>query len=111
MQRSHLRWRSWSVGYALAALKSVLKMSLCCKWYLGLASFWANNGVADRKLDYQIWCGPAIGAFNDFVKQSYLDPAVSGQFPCVVQVNLQILRGASYYRRLNAIKKDGDSVR
>nr|A0A1B3PEI9.1 RecName: Full=Polyunsaturated fatty acid synthase subunit C; Short=PUFAs-C [Thraustochytrium sp. ATCC 26185]AOG21006.1 polyunsaturated fatty acid synthase subunit C [Thraustochytrium sp. ATCC 26185] len=83
-----------------------LKMSLCFRWYLGLASFWANAGIADRVMDYQVWCGPAIGAFNDFIKGTYLDPEVSGEYPCVVQVNLQILRGACYLRRLNALRND-----
>nr|ANI86013.1 polyketide synthase subunit C [Aurantiochytrium sp. qe-4] len=83
-----------------------LKMSLCFRWYLGLASRWANTGEAGRVMDYQVWCGPAIGAFNDFIKGSYLDPAVSGEYPDVVQINLQILRGACYLRRLNAIRND-----
>ena len=29
--------------------------------YLGQASRWANEGVADRRLDFQVWCGPAHG--------------------------------------------------
>nr|APQ31262.1 polyunsaturated fatty acid synthase 3 [Schizochytrium sp. ATCC PTA-9695] len=81
-----------------------LKMSLCFRWYLGLSSFWANNGIADRTMDYQIWCGPAIGAFNDFIADSYLDVAVSGEFPDVVQINLQILSGAAYLQRLLSVK-------
>ncbi|GBG32344.1 Hypothetical Protein FCC1311_085692 [Hondaea fermentalgiana] len=83
-----------------------LKMSLCFRWYLGLASRWANMGAPDRVMDYQVWCGPAIGAFNDFIKGTYLDPAVSNEYPCVVQINLQILRGACYLRRLNALRND-----
>jgi len=83
-----------------------LKMSLCFRWYLGLASFWANNGVEDRVMDYQVWCGPAIGSFNDFVKGTYLDANTSGEYPCVNQINLHILRGAGYLRRLHAIKND-----
>jgi len=84
-----------------------LKMSLCFRWYLGLSSFWANNGIEDRVMDYQVWCGPAIGAFNDFVKGTYLDvahPSSNGQFPCVVQANMQILTGACYLDRVNQVK-------
>jgi len=84
-----------------------LKMSLCFRWYLGLSSFWANNGIADRVMDYQVWCGPAIGAFNDFVKGTYLDvshPSSNGQFPCVVQANMHVLTGACYLDRVNQVK-------
>ena len=79
-----------------------LKMSLCFRWYLGLSSLWANTGVKNRQMDYQVWCGPAIGAFNDFISGTYLDvrhPASQGNFPCVVQTNLQILHGACYLQR------------
>merc|ERR1719198_1631720 len=57
-----------------------LKMALVFRWYLGLSSAWANGGVADRALDYQVWCGPAIGSFNDFIRGTYLDPQVAGAY-------------------------------
>ncbi len=44
------------------------KMALVFRWYLGLSSQWAITGEATRRLDYQIWCGPAMGAFNDWVR-------------------------------------------
>jgi PfaD family protein len=40
------------------------KMALTFRWYLGMTSRWARMGEEDRKRDYQIWCGPAMGAFN-----------------------------------------------
>ena len=49
-----------------------LKMALVFKWYLGLSSFWANTGVKGRELDYQVWAGPAIGAFNGWVRNDPL---------------------------------------
>jgi len=82
-----------------------LKMSLVFRWYLGLSSTWANSGVADRATDYQVWCGPAIGAFNDFIKGSYLDPVVAGgKFPDVDQINMQLFRGACYLKRVKQIQ-------
>ena len=30
---------------------------------------------ADRRLDYQVWCGPAMGAFNEWTKGSSLEQA------------------------------------
>ena len=65
-------------------------MSLVFRWYLGLSSFWANAGVADRALDYQVWCGPAIGSYNEFIAGTYLDPAVAQAFPDVHESNTQL---------------------
>ncbi|MEZ6140324.1 MAG: PfaD family polyunsaturated fatty acid/polyketide biosynthesis protein [Zavarzinella sp.] len=47
-------------------------MALVFRWYLGQSSRWANSGDADRKIDYQIWCGPAMGAFNEWVRGTEL---------------------------------------
>ena len=49
------------------------KMALVFRWYLGLSSRWANVGEASRVVDYQVWCGPAMGAFNEWVKGSFLE--------------------------------------
>lgn len=49
------------------------KMALTFRWYLGQASRWANAGVEGRKVDYQVWCGPAMGAFNEWAKGSFLE--------------------------------------
>jgi len=81
-----------------------LKMSLVFRWYLGLSSTWANAGVADRAMDYQVWCGPAIGAFNEFIRGSYLDPAVAGAYPDVDQINKQLFRGACFLQRVRQIQ-------
>jgi len=80
-----------------------LKMSLVFRWYLSKSSGWANRGESDRVMDYQIWCGPAIGSFNEFIKGSYLDPTTSGAYPCVFQINSQLLHGACYLTRLSLL--------
>lgn len=78
------------------------KMALVFRSYLGQASRWANAGEPTRKLDYQVWCGPAMGAFNEWAKGSFLeDPA--RRRAAVVARNL--LAGAAalseaYFRRL-----------
>lgn len=52
------------------------KMALVFRWYLGQASRWAIAGVEDRRGDWQIFCGPALGAFNEWAKGTpYEDPA------------------------------------
>ncbi len=48
------------------------KMALIFRWYLGQSSSWAKQGDVTRKIDYQVWCGPAMGAFNQWWgKQDY----------------------------------------
>ncbi len=47
------------------------KMALVFRSYLGQSSRWAIQGVPQRKMDYQIWCGPAMGAFNQWVQNSF----------------------------------------
>ncbi|MEZ4237119.1 MAG: PfaD family polyunsaturated fatty acid/polyketide biosynthesis protein [Myxococcota bacterium] len=44
------------------------RMALVFRWYLGRSSRWAIAGEADRRTDLQVWCGPAIGAFNDWTR-------------------------------------------
>ena len=44
------------------------QMALIFRWYLGNASRWAREGKPSRVKDYQIWCGPAMGAFNTWAK-------------------------------------------
>jgi trans-AT polyketide synthase, acyltransferase and oxidoreductase domains len=80
------------------------QMALMFRWYLGLASRWAIVGDDDRKLDYQIWCGPAMGAFNSWVQGSFLEPPESRQ---VVQIALNILEGAAQITRATQLRSYG----
>ena len=79
-------------------------MALIFRWYLGLSSNWANAGTAGRELDYQIWCGPAMGAFNDWVKGTYLEQYQNRQ---VADVAEQIMQGAAYLYRIQSLKLQG----
>jgi trans-AT polyketide synthase/acyltransferase/oxidoreductase domain-containing protein len=80
------------------------KMALIFRWYLGLSSNWANAGTPDRVLDYQIWCGPSMGAFNDWVKGTYLEHYESRR---VADVAEQIMEGAAYLYRIQSLKMQG----
>lgn len=80
------------------------KMALIFRSYLGLSSHWANGGQADRRLDYQVWCGPAMGAFNEWAKDSPL-AAVAGRD--VVTVALNLMYGAAVVTRLQWLKTQG----
>lgn len=87
-----------------AAAKPHYKMALIFRWYLGLSSRWSNTGETGREMDYQIWCGPAIGPFNDWTRGTYLaDPANRR----VVDVALHLLTGATYLQRLHALRLAG----
>ena len=48
-------------------------MALVFRSYLGQASRWANAGLPDRRADYQIWCGPSMGSFNQWCKGTFLE--------------------------------------
>jgi len=80
------------------------KMALIFRWYLGLSSRWSSSGEKGREMDYQIWCGPAMGSFNEWVRGSYLaDP----QARHVVDVAHHIMTGAAYLYRLQSLKVQG----
>jgi trans-AT polyketide synthase/acyltransferase/oxidoreductase domain-containing protein len=80
------------------------KMALLFRWYLGQSSRWANRGVADRKVDYQVWCGPAMGAFNEWARGTYLESPVARH---VADVALNILYGAAVLARCQSLRQQG----
>lgn len=49
------------------------KMALIFKWYFVLSNRLALAGDQTRKVDFQIHCGPALGAFNQWVKDTDLE--------------------------------------
>jgi len=83
------------------------KMALIFRWYLGQSSRWSNIGEKGREMDYQIWCGPAMGAFNDWVRGSYL---VEPNNRRVVDVAHHIMTGAAFLYRLHNLKLQGVSL-
>ena len=80
------------------------KMALIFRWYLGLSSHWANIGEQGREMDAQIWCGPAMGAFNDWVKNTYLAQPENRH---VVDIAQHMITGALYLYRLQNLKSQG----
>jgi trans-AT polyketide synthase, acyltransferase and oxidoreductase domains len=80
------------------------RMALVFRWYLGMASKWPVDGETRRKLDYQIWCGPAMGAFNDWVAGSFLQPTENRG---VVQIALNLLEGAAVVTRAQQLRTAG----
>lgn len=83
------------------------KMALVFRAYLGQSSRWAIAGDAQRKLDFQIWCGPAMGAFNAWVKGTFLDPPASRT---ATQIARNILEGAAVISRAQALRALGVAI-
>lgn len=80
------------------------RMALVFRWYLGLSSRWAIAGESTRQQDYQIWCGPAMGAFNSWVSGSFLEPLAART---VGQIGLNLLEGAAIITRAQQLRAMG----
>jgi len=80
------------------------KMALIFRWYLGLATHWGIHGVPERVMDYQIWCGPSMGAFNDWARGTKFETAEDRR---VVEIADQLMMGAAYQYRLNQLAVQG----
>ncbi len=83
------------------------RMALVFRWYLGRSSHWPIAGDPDRRLDYQIWCGPAIGSFNQWVAGSFLAPPAGRT---VAQIALNLLEGAAVVTRAAQLRSHGVPV-
>ena len=83
------------------------RMALVFRWYLGKSSRWAIAGESPRRTDYQIWCGPAMGAFNAWVAGSFLEPLPNRG---VVQIALNLMEGAAVITRAQQLRSHGVPV-
>lgn len=68
------------------------KLAFIFRWYFGHATRQALAGNVDQKVNFQVQCGPALGAFNQWVKGT---PLESWRLRHVDQMALRILEGAS----------------
>jgi len=85
-----------------------LKMAMIFRRHLFLCSQWARDGNGERKADYQIWCGPAMGAFNDWVRGSFLESLPNRG---VAQIGKNLLEGAAIIQRAQQLRSFGLAVR
>ncbi len=83
------------------------RLALVCRWYLGLSSKWPLEGNESRRLDYQVWMGPAQGAFNDWVEGSFLEEPAQRQ---VAQVGLNLMEAAAIITRAQQFRTYGAAV-
>lgn len=79
-------------------------MALLFRSYLGQSSRWAIEGQLAKRADFQIWCGPAMGAFNRWVAGSFLEPS---EQRTVSQVALNLLEGAAMLQRAQQLRACG----
>jgi PfaD family protein len=84
------------------------KMALVFRSYLGQSSHWANTGDPQRKIDYQIWCGPAMGAFNEWTRGTILEDTADRS---IVTVAMNLLYGACVQLRANWLGYQGLSLK
>jgi hypothetical protein len=79
-------------------------MALVFRWYLGQGAHWAKDGNPDRKMDYQVWAGPSMGAFNEWAAGSFLSTADNRK---VATVAKNILYGAAVLSRAAILRSQG----
>ncbi|TDB53654.1 PfaD family polyunsaturated fatty acid/polyketide biosynthesis protein [Photorhabdus khanii] len=73
------------------------KMALLFQWYLGQSSRWAISGEATRHMDYQIWCGSAMGAMNEWLQGTPLEDVEQRK---VAELAHLLMSGAAYLTRI-----------
>jgi trans-AT polyketide synthase/acyltransferase/oxidoreductase domain-containing protein len=78
------------------------KMSLVFRWYFIHTTRLAMRGIEDGRVNYQVHCGPALGAFNQWVKGT---PLESWRNRHVADLAERIMTGAASVlsRRLSEI--------
>ena len=117
---SALRWRTiWAADARLLPAARSGAGGACrarrrsTGWPWCFAGIWAcrraGRTPASRrgKLDYQVWCGPAMGAFNEWVRGSFLERPENRR---VVTVALNILYGAAVLLRAERWPAQGVDV-
>jgi trans-AT polyketide synthase, acyltransferase and oxidoreductase domains len=80
------------------------RMALVFRWYLGLSSGWSITGDTERVTDYQVWCGPSMGAFNDWVAGTYLAALENRS---VVDIAANLMHGAAFACRVSQLRLAG----
>ncbi|MFW6237390.1 MAG: 2-nitropropane dioxygenase, partial [Desulfosudaceae bacterium] len=83
------------------------KMALVFRSYLGRSSMWGIIGEEDRKVDFQIWCGPAMGAFNEWARGSFLEGTENRDLATVA---MNLLYGAAVVTRAGWLRQQGITV-
>jgi trans-AT polyketide synthase/acyltransferase/oxidoreductase domain-containing protein len=84
------------------------KMAYVFRWYFGRATRLALAGEEQHKVDFQIQCGPALGAFNQWVKNT---PLANWRNRHVDEMGKRIMEGTAHLlgSRIAALAQLADS--
>lgn len=74
------------------------KMLLVFRWYFVQSTRLAIHGIQDQRVNYQIQCGPAMGAFNQWVKGTALE---SWRNRRVADIGERLMHGAAELLQAN----------
>lgn len=93
-----------------AARRPKRKMALIFKWYFIHTTRLALSGDETQQVNYQVHCGPALGAFNQWVRGTELQ---SWKNRRTADIGLRVMRGAAQLltKRLDAWRSIGDDNR
>ncbi len=80
------------------------RMALVFRWYLGQGAHWAKDGEPSRRMDYQVWCGPAMGAFNEWSAGTFMEEPARRR---VATVAFNLLFGAALLTRAASLRRQG----
>ena len=97
--------RPTDAGRARASEK--VKMGFLFRRYLFQCADWARTGDESHQAEYQIWCGPALGAFNMWAEGSVLEPL---EARTVRRIGYALLDGAARVTRAQSLRSLGVDV-
>lgn len=102
--RDYLKRQKNPQALASAEADGNHRFALLCRRYLFMASQWARDGNSARVAEFQVWCGPAMGAFNHWAKGSCLEPLGNRN---VKQIAWNLLEGAARITRAAQLRSFG----
>ena len=83
------------------------RLALVARRYLFSGAQLAREGDPKRVTDYQIWCGPAQGAFNEWVAGTFLEDIANRT---VRQIAWNLMEGATRITRASQLRALGVAV-
>ncbi len=72
-QETKVYLQAFPAEIAKAERNPKVKMALIFRWYFGYTMRLALDGSENQRVDYQVHTGPALGAFNQWIKGSELE--------------------------------------
>lgn len=79
------------------------KMSLIFRWYFHYTTQLALNGREEHKVNFQVHCGPALGAFNQWVKNTALEDWRQRHVDAIAE-KIMAATAELFYRRFQRVQ-------